>query len=114
MKTITEKSTNISIAVFKDARTVTIGSDNTVAEAIESDTHVNSRKKIYHTVTSSTHTLHTGVTVPSDYKEDKYKFDGTAWTLNTDYKIICESCHGTDFVLNAYDATKCSGCGESL
>ena len=113
MKTITEKSTNISIAVFKDARTVTVGSDSTVAEAM-SDTHVTSNKKIYTTEKSSTHTLETAVTIPSDYKADKYKFDGTTWTLNTDYKIICESCHGADFVLNAYDSTKCYGCGESL
>ena len=116
MKTITEKSTNISLNVYNDDRTITIGTEYTVANATSSDKYEPIEELRYLGITSATHTLHTGVTEPDDWCSDKYKFDGSSWTKNTDYKIPCKKCNINTglLTLNVYDATKCSECEETL
>jgi len=115
MKTITENGTNISIHTYNDDRTITIGSASTTAGATASDKYESIEEQLYLGITTGTHTLHTGVTEPSDWFPDKYKFDGSSWTKNMDFKIPCEHCNiAGKLTLNAYDATTCSECGESL
>ena len=117
MKTITENGTNISIFTYNDDRTVTIGSASTTAGATASDKYESIEEQLYFGVTSGTHTLRTGVTEPSDWFPSKYKFDGSSWTKNAAFKIVCEkTCMFPNelLTLNAYDATTCSECGESL
>ena len=103
MQTITGNSTGISYHLFPDSDTVTVGSNRTTVSTGE----------VIEDMRSDTHTLHTGVTAPSDWMGTKYKFDGTSWTLNTAYEVVCQKCL-PDISLNDYDATKCSVCGESL
>ena len=87
MQTLVDTATGISHYVFNDGRTVTVSNTGTVVSATS---------------------------------EDKYKnieeLDGTNWTNNTDFKIICSNKCRTDnkITVNDYDATKCSDCGEDL
>ena len=115
MKTITENSTNLSLYVYNDNRTVTIGSDKTVVSATSSDKYEVIEENILMDVKSGTHTLHTGVTEPSNWVGNKYTFDGSAWALNTAFKIACEDCNTRNVLtLNNYDATTCSECATAL
>ena len=66
MKTVTEKSTNISLNGYNDDRTITIGTEYTVANATSSDKYEPIEELRYLGITSATHTLHTGVTEPDD------------------------------------------------
>ena len=105
MKTITDNTTKLSLFLYNDDRTVSIGSNGTVVAATASDK--------YESIGENT--LHTDVTEPTNWQGTKYTFDGTTWALNPNFKIVCEKdpCIQS-VVLNNYDATKCSECGEDL
>ena len=115
MKTITDNTTKLSLFLYNDDRTVTIGSNGTVVAATTSDKYESIGENILPDVKSSTHTLHTDVTEPTNWQGTKYTFDGTTWALNSNFKIVCEKypCIQS-VVLNNYDDTKCSECGEDL
>ena len=115
MKVITEKTTNIVSYVLDESRTVTIGSSSTLVGSTSSPKYGIKEEFIIGDISSATHTLHTVATEPADWKGTKYKFDGTTWTLNADFEIVCDKCLAKETVtVNDYDATKCSECGESL
>ncbi len=82
MKTIVLNETKQSKYVFNDDRVVTIGSDDIQIEADASSPYHNKAAFGVQDLNSSNCTLYTGVTPPDDWKQDKYFFDGTTWTLN--------------------------------
>jgi hypothetical protein len=77
MKTITRLDNNITLYVFEDNEVIDVQEDKTVigspATLIISDCN------------STNITVHENVTVPEDWKGWKYFFDGTDWTLNSDW-----------------------------
>ena len=116
MQTLVDKTTNVSYLVFNDDRTMTISETGTVVNATSSDKYEDIGECILPTFTSSNTTKYTGVTEPADWIGIKYKFDGSSWTKNTDYKMVCHLCINNDKGIfeHDYDATTCSECGESL
>lgn len=75
MKTLTKN--NISIYVFDDNKSLTITEDNiTVGEPAEF---------IIGDCNSNNTVLHNSVTPPDDWTGHKYTFDGTTWTLNSNW-----------------------------
>ena len=116
MQTLVDTATGISHYVFNDGRTVTVSNTGTVVSATSEDKYKNIEELVIPFMTTSNTTKHTGVTEPADWVGSKYKFDGTNWTNNTDFKIICSNKCRTDnkITVNDYDATKCSDCGEDL
>ena len=117
MQTLVDTATGISHYVFNDGRTITISSTGTVVSPISEDKYEVIEELIIPSMTTSNTTKHTGVTEPVDWVGNKYKFDGSNWTKNTDFKIVCPNkCRIEDGIvtLNDYDATKCTACGESL
>lgn len=79
MQIIVEKETNLSIAMFQDVDTVTIGSSELNASDSYGITY------IYKFLNSSNATLHENVITPDDWVSGKYTFDGEAWALNQDW-----------------------------
>ena len=74
MQTITFNNTNISAYIFKDADALTVTDANIVCpNFMIGDMNTNNA------------TVHTGVTAPDDWQGGKYLFNGTAWTVNTDW-----------------------------
>lgn len=73
MKTIVEKSTNLSKYLLEDSVSVVMGEDNiTVGDPAQF---------IVGDMTNSTATLHTDVSnVPEDWTGNKYTFNGSTWT----------------------------------
>ena len=75
MKTLTKD--NVSVYLFEDNKSVALGSDSTIVgdpeEFIISDCN------------SSNSVMNTNVTAPEDWAGGKYDFDGTTWSLNSDY-----------------------------
>ena len=117
MQTLVDTATGISHYVFNDGRTITISSTGTVVSPTSEDKYEIIEELIIPSMTTSNTTKHTGVTEPADWVGNKYKFDGSNWTKNTDFKIVCPNkCRIEDGIvtLNNYDATKCSECGEDL
>ena len=117
MQTLVDKSTAISYYVFNDDRTVTINNTGTVVSPTSSDKYEGIEELLMPTMTTDNTTKHTGVTEPTDWIGNKYKFDGSDWTKNTDFKIVCPNkCRIEDSIvtLNNYDATTCTECKESL
>lgn len=82
MKTIVLNETKQSKYVFNDDRVVTIGSDDIQIEADASAPYHNKLAFGVQDLNSSNCTLYTGITPPDGWKQDKYFFDGTTWTLN--------------------------------
>ncbi len=80
MQTIVRKDTNVSLYYLADSKTVNIGSDSTTIS--EGGT----TELIIADCDSSNATLHTGVGTKSDWWGWKYKHDGSAWSVNTDFK----------------------------
>ena len=80
MQTIVRKDTNISLYYLADNKTVNIGSDQTTIK--DGDT----TELIIADCNSSNVVLRTGVDAKSDYWGWKYKHDGSAWSVNPDYK----------------------------
>lgn len=77
MKTIVQNSTNYSKIIFEDDVSVTMQSDKTIVgdpvELIILDLH------------SGNATLYENVTVPDDWTNIKYTFDGTTFTTRSDW-----------------------------
>ena len=73
MKTIVEKSTNLSKYLLEDSVSVVMGKDNiTVGDPA---------LFIIGDLNSATATLHTDVSnAPEDWTGNKYTFDGSTWT----------------------------------
>ena len=75
MKTITKN--NVSLYLFEDSVAITITEENiTVGEPVQF---------IIDDCTSSNVVLHEGVSTPDDFMGHKYFYDGTAWSLNSDW-----------------------------
>ena len=84
MQTIVWKENNVSIYLYEDSKTITIGNENT--KIFDGDT----LERLILDVNSDNATLHTGVDAKSDYWGWKYKHDGSSWSDNTDYKGTSE------------------------
>jgi len=78
-KTITENKTKLSKYVFADDKPVIMGSDMITVGSDPVDFYVAD-------LNSSTATMHTGVTAPDGWMGNKHFFDGTDWTINSDWK----------------------------
>ena len=74
MQTIVWKENNISIYLYEDSKTITIGNENT--KIFDGDT----LERLILDVNSDNATLHQGV----------YKYNGSSWSDNTDYKGTSE------------------------
>ena len=80
MKTITRNSDDVSIYYFPDDKTITLQSDQTVIGDLENP-------ELYISdCNSSNVTIHTGVDAKSDWWGWKYKYDGSSWSTNADFK----------------------------
>ena len=77
MKTIVEKSTNLSKYLLDDAEVVVLNEDNIVVG--------DPVKFIIGDLNASTATVYESVTAPADWIGNKYTFDGTEWTLNPEW-----------------------------
>ena len=94
MKTITHNDrSNLSTYIFADDDTITATEINTVIP----DTTEFSDPFIISDLNTSNSTIHTGVTLPEDWKGGKYLFDGTTWSLNSDWS------EPVDLIQQAYD-----------
>jgi len=79
MQTLVQKDTNISLYLFDDTKTISIGTNSTT---------VSSDGNVEFTIldcNSTNVTLHTSVENKSDYWGWKYKYDGSSWSNNEDY-----------------------------
>tara|TARA_R100000654_G_scaffold68586_2_gene97660 strand:- start:410 stop:865 length:456 start_codon:yes stop_codon:yes gene_type:complete len=80
MQTIVRKDTNISLYYLEDSKTVDITStETTISEG-------GTPELIILDCTTSNATLHTGVDAKSDWFGWKYKYDGSSWSANADFK----------------------------
>jgi hypothetical protein len=80
MKTITQNGTNLSKYLFEDDKAVAVGDDKiTVGSAESPDFYISD-------LNSGNCTLHESVTnAPSDWAGNKYTFDGTTWTQDSNW-----------------------------
>jgi hypothetical protein len=80
MKTIVENSTNLSKYLLDDSKAVSIGSDKiTVGDPSSPDFYIGD-------LNSGNCTLHENVTnAPDDWTGNKYTFDGTTWTQDSNW-----------------------------
>ena len=70
-QTITLKSNNVSVYVFEDSETVTMGSDQiTVGDPVD---------RTLGDLNSSNAQLHAGVTAPDNWAGWKHTYDGSSW-----------------------------------
>ena len=78
MQTITFNTTsegdNISAYIFEDGDTITSESDRIICPDL-----------VILDMNSSNATIHTGVTPPGDWKSNRYHFDGSSWSANSDW-----------------------------
>ena len=77
MKTITRNEDNISIWMFADDKALDVQSDKIIVG--------NPEELIIGDCNSSNVTVHENVTEPDDWFGWKYFYDGTTWTLNSDW-----------------------------
>ena len=77
MKTITRNDNNISLFLFADDKVIDLQADRTVIGDPE--------ELIVADCNSSNVTVHENVTEPDDWYGWKYFYDGTTWTLNSDW-----------------------------
>ena len=77
MKTITRNEDNISIWMFADDKALDVQSDKIIVG--------NPEELIIGDCNSSNVTVHENVTEPDDWYGWKYFYDGTTWTLNSDW-----------------------------
>ena len=78
-KTIVENSTKISKYLFADDKEVSMASDKITVGSDPVDFHIGD-------LNSSNATLHSDVSnAPSDWYGNKYKFDGSSWSANSDF-----------------------------
>jgi len=73
---LTDKTSEVSFYKIADSGSVYLNPDNII---------INNVDFIYGR-TKDNVTVHTGVTdTPADWDWDKYKYDGTTWSANSDY-----------------------------
>ena len=80
MKTIVQNGTNISKFIFDNDKRVIMGETQIEigpAEKLELIVACHSKNDC---------TVHTDVTPPDDWTGNKYCFDGTSWSENSDYE----------------------------
>ncbi len=76
MKIIVRNSDNVCVISFADDVTIT-ASSNEIAIKVGEET------RVYQGYNSSTVTIYDDVTLPDDYAEQKYKYDGSNFTANS-------------------------------
>ena len=75
----------MNLLVITTSKVVDYAVDN--ADPLTDDgTYLTVEGSEWHTRPSSEYTIYRNVTVPDDYQHDKYKYDGTTFTANPDYK----------------------------
>jgi len=80
MQTIVRNGTNISLYYLTDSKTVDITStETTISEG-------GTPELIISDCTTSNATLHTGVDEQATWWGWKYKYDGSSWSANSDFK----------------------------
>ena len=73
---LTDKTSTVSFYKLEDSSKVWLNPDNII---IDNEHFIYGR-------TEDNVTVHTGVTdTPADWDWDKYKYDGTTWSANSDY-----------------------------
>ena len=77
MKTITRNDNNISLYLFADDKALDVQSDKIIVGDPE--------ELVIGDCNSSNVTVHENVTEPDDWYGLKYFYDGTTWTLNSDW-----------------------------
>jgi len=78
MKTIIENETNLSIYYLENDKEVVLNDEGLWIGSGEHKTRTS--------YTSETATLHTDVPVLNDWHGGKYNYNGTAWSLNSEYR----------------------------
>jgi len=80
MKTIVRKSDNVSLYLYPDDKDITLESNRVVIGPTDNP-------ELYIADCNSSNVdLHTGVDDKADFWGQKYKHDGSSWSVNTDYK----------------------------
>ena len=79
MKTIIKNDTNLSIYYLEDSHEVVLNDDGLWIGSGEHKSRISNR-------TSEDTTLHTNVPTLTDWYGGKYLYNGTAWSLNSEYK----------------------------
>ena len=74
MKTIVENSTNLSKYIFADDASITISSDNIITPNF-----------IIADLNSGNSSMIENVTPPENWSGNRYTFDGTSWSANSDW-----------------------------
>ena len=74
MKTIVTNSDNVSVYLFEDSTVVSLEPNK-----------ISTSNFIINDLNLSNATMYENVNNPSDWVGGKYKFDGTTWTLNTNW-----------------------------
>jgi hypothetical protein len=77
-KILVNKENDIAVLHFSDSVDVTVNSNNVVAGAPHNNTITN--------FNSSNATLYTDVTLPDDFMDGRYKYDGSNFTANSDWQ----------------------------
>ena len=132
MKTLIRNSDNVSLYLWNDARSVTIGSDSITVAADNTAISPPSKKNAFVVadLNSSNTTLHTSVaTPPSDWTGNAYCYNGTAWSANPNYveterrckqlalnppndSTFCRTAHYAD--ANGNFPTTCTRCDRNI
>ena len=80
MKTIVRKSDNVSLYLYPDDKEITLESNRVVIGPTDNP-------ELYIADCNSSNVdLHTGVDDKADFWGQKYKHDGSSWSVNTNYK----------------------------
>ena len=80
MKTLVQKSNNLSLYLLEDSVSVTMTTENiTVGDPV---------KFIIADCNSTNTTLHEGVSSPDAWIGHKYFYNGSAWSLNSDWEDL--------------------------
>lgn len=75
----------MNLLVITTSKVVEYAVDNT--DSLTDDgTYLTVEGSAWHTRPANEYTIYKNITVPSDYKHDKYKYDGSSFTANADYK----------------------------
>jgi hypothetical protein len=78
MKIIVRNSDNVSLLSFADEVTIT-PSDDAISIQVGEET------RVYQEFNSSNATVYENLTLPDDYTDRKYKYDGSSFTANSEW-----------------------------
>lgn len=84
-KTITFNDSNNSAYLYDDSKKITVREDRIIIGKISSP------ELIVMDMNSNNATLHENVTAPDDWYGNKYKFDGSDWSENTEWSSPVET-----------------------